>query len=431
VDVVIPCEERLERTPDGSVWGPSSYRVWSRYLAAFDGVRICARVRDVERPASVNSLASGPQVSVAPVPYYRGPWEYLRIHRQVTRAVAAAFHIGDAVIMRPGCYLAHPLYKQLRRLGAPYGVEVVGDPYEVFAPGVVSHPLRPLFRWRFTRQQQQYCAGAAAAAYVTERALQQRYPCGGRETGRSDALAATDSNGEAVLSTHYSSVSLEDRHFHTGGARRWSADGPLRLITVGTLDQLYKGVDVLLQAIAACAARGIDLRLTVVGGGRYQPALQASATSLGIGDRVEFTGSLPGPEAVKVRLAESDLFVLPSRTEGLPRALIEAMALGLPCIASAVGGIPELLPAEDLFPPGQPAGLASRLAELFQDPERLPRMSARNLVKAREFSEPVLRERRVRLYRHLRRRTEEWLQHGAGAAPLRGHRPRISPFTAG
>ena len=417
MDVLVVCEERLERTPDGVVWGPSSYQFWSRYLEVFDNVRIVARVREVKRRTGQSTQATGPNVTARPVPHYLGPVQYLRVARQVTRAVRHTYRVGDAVIMRIGSHIAHPLFQVLRRLGAPYGVEVIGDPHEVFAPGVVAHPLRPLFRWWFTRQQQRYCAGASAAAYVTQRTLQQRYPCGAYAVGVSDVQTHTDGSSEGILSTHYSSVALDETNFRTGPRRRRLA-GPFRLITVGSLEQLYKGTDVLLEAVADCVAAGVDLTLTIVGDGKYRAMLEASANRLGIAGRVAFTGALPGASAVTACLDEADLFVLPSRTEGLPRALIEAMARGLPCIASAVGGIPELLPPDDVFPPSRVAELASKIVDVIVDGDRLEQMSARNLLKAREFHEPLLRERRVEFYRHLRRQTEDWVRHYSGATDV-------------
>jgi glycosyltransferase involved in cell wall biosynthesis len=408
MDVLVVCEERLERTPDYLVWGPSSYRFWSRYLEVFDDVRIVARVRDVTHRTGQNTLATGPNVTVYPVPHYRGPFEYLKVSRQVSLAVRNRYKTGDAVIMRIGCHIAYPLYKVLRRCGAPYGVEVVGDPYEVFAPKVVAHPLRPLFRWWFTRQQRHYCAGASAAAYVTQRTLQQRYPCGAYAVGVSDVQIQPHPSSRKILSTHYSSVDLDERSFQAAGLRRRRLNGPCQLITVGSLEQLYKGTDFLLHAVAQCVGIGMDLTLTIVGDGKYRAMLETSANRLGIASRVVFTGALPGADAVKECLDKADLFVLPSLTEGLPRALIEAMARGLPCIASAVGGIPELLPPEDLVVPARAGALRAKISEVVADSERLERMSTRNALKALEFLEPILRKRRVEFYRHLRMETEEW-----------------------
>jgi glycosyltransferase involved in cell wall biosynthesis len=407
MDVLVACEERLERTPDGVVWGSSPYQFWSRYLEVFDNVRIVARLRDVKCRSGENPQANGPNVTVDPVPYYVGPLQYLKVARLVTMAVRDKYTVGDAVIMRIACHIAHPLYTRLKRLGAPYGVEVIGDPYEVFGPGVVTHPLRPFLRWWFSRQQRRYCAGASAAAYVTQRTLQERYPCGAYAVAVSDVQIRQDGFAD-VLATHYSSVELRDVDFRFLGVSARRSNGPFRLITVGSLAQLYKGTDILIQAVADCIGSGADLTLRIVGDGKYRPMLEASADKLGIAGRVTFTGALPGAQAVKEQLDKADLFVLPSRTEGLPRALIEAMARGLPCIASAVGGIPELLLSEDLVPAGRAAELSCKIAEVMADGHRLERMSAANIAKAMEFRESILRERRVEFYRYLRKKTEEW-----------------------
>ena len=88
-----------------------------------------------------------------------------------------------------------------------------------------------------------------------------------------------------------------------------------------------------------------------------------------------FLGQLPAGEMVRAQLDKADLFILPSKTEGLPRALVEAMARALPCIGTTVGGIPELLPSEDLVPPGDVKALAETIEDVLRRPERLAKMS--------------------------------------------------------
>ena len=138
--------------------------------------------------------------------------------------------------------------------------------------------------------------------------------------------------------------------------------------------------------------------------------LAARARALGLGPRVRFLGQLPAGDAVRAELDRADLFVLPSRTEGLPRAMVEAMARALPCIGSTAGGIPELLPAEDLLPPGDAAAQARKIREVVSDPGRMARMSARNLEKAEEYRDDALRERRVAFYQNITNQTETWVR---------------------
>jgi hypothetical protein len=91
--------------------------------------------------------------------------------------VRQSLRIGDAVVLRVPGNVDGLLFSRLKSLNNyPFGVEVIGDPYDVFAPGSVEHPLRPFFRWHMTRQLKNRCANACAASYVTAQALQRRYP---------------------------------------------------------------------------------------------------------------------------------------------------------------------------------------------------------------------------------------------------------------
>jgi glycosyltransferase involved in cell wall biosynthesis len=212
-----------------------------------------------------------------------------------------------------------------------------------------------------------------------------------------------------VLLTSYASVSIGFDDFIQQDREMEVHPDVLRLVTVGSLEQLYKGVDVLIRAVALCRSALPRIQLVVVGDGRYRDDLQRLADILGAADCVTFVGTLRQGAAMWRELDRADLFVLPSRTEGLPRAMIEAMARALPCIGTSVGGIPELLPEEDMVPPGDAAVLASKILEVAGDADRRSSMSRRNLDKAKEFEEKILRERRIDFYRHIEQVTARWL----------------------
>lgn len=109
-----------------------------------------------------------------------------------------------------------------------------------------------------------------------------------------------------------------------------------RLLAVGLLYEA-KAYDVLLRAVST-----LDVGLDIVGDGPLRDDLEALATSLGIGDRVTFHGLLPKPEVARL-MREAELFVLASRYENNPCSLLEALASGLPVVATPVGGVPELV----------------------------------------------------------------------------------------
>jgi len=395
VRVAVTIDHRFDRTPDGAVWSMTSfqYAFWKRYLDVFDHVRVVARVRDVPSVASNRSRADGEGVSFVSVPYYIGPWQYLRHIGQVQRAARNAIGVTDAVIMRVSGQISSCVEPMLRQTGHPYGVEVVGDPYDAWAPGYISHPLRRFFRWWFPRRMRRQCAGACAAAYVTEHTLQRRYP-----------------TAPGAFSTHYSSIVLPETAFASAPRSPRPEQRATTLIIVGTLDNLSKGPDTVIDAVGTCVQEGLDLQLILVGGGNYRDQLEAQAEALGIGGRVRFRGWVTAGEGVHAELDQADLFVLPSRQEGLSRATIEAMARALPCICSTVGGTPELLPPEDMVPCNDVDALAHKIRDVATNPERMAHMSARNLEKAKGYREEVLRKRWIELYRFVQDKTEVWLK---------------------
>lgn len=122
---------------------------------------------------------------------------------------------------------------------------------------------------------------------------------------------------------------------------RQSSETPLRLLSVGRLVPV-KGHAILLQALARARAAQANLCLAIVGGGPLEAALREQANSLGLDDVVTFHGTQPRPVVLE-QLERCDVFVLPSLSEGIPVACMEAMATGAVVVASDVNGLPELI----------------------------------------------------------------------------------------
>lgn len=382
--VVVTVEARLVGTPDGAVWscGPPARSFWDRYLTVFSQVRVVARVRHVEiRPAGAVRV-DGDGVTVWPVPHYVGAWQYLLRRQDVVRSVLASVDPDDAVVLRVPSALGTLVASSLDKSGRPYALEVVGDPLGVFAPGVLRHPLRPMLRRWYTSQLRHQCRSAAAVAYITDGYLQERYR-----------------PGPGTHTASYSSVDLPESAYVSAPRMGPVTRDGLTLVSVGSLEQMYKGIDTLIEAIALLARDGLPVRLVHVGEGRFRPRLTRLAARRGVAGQVAFRGALPPGESVRAEFDAADLFVMPSRTEGQGRALIEAMARAMPAIGSTAGGIPELLPSECLVAPDDVSGLAAKIRRMLSDPGWQAVASARNLRRARDFSATVLAERRTVYYR--------------------------------
>lgn len=139
------------------------------------------------------------------------------------------------------------------------------------------------------------------------------------------------------------------------------------IVSIGRLHRV-KGHDILLRALAAVRAQVPDAQLIVIGGGDQRHDLERLVSELDLQAAVTFTGELP-PEGVRDRLARARVFVLPSRSEGMPLSLLEAMSAGVPVVASSVGGVADLLTegAGLLVPPDDPAALAGAITPLLVD----------------------------------------------------------------
>jgi glycosyltransferase involved in cell wall biosynthesis len=402
--VLVTTESRFERTPDGRCWtvGATGYAFWTRYLDVFDEVAILARLLDVEAPSTSAVRADGQHVSLAPLTHYLGPWQYLRRHRRVSRDARRAVRADDAVILRAPGVATVAVAAALEHDAHPFGVEVIGDPEDVFAPGSgVRTMFRALLRHTMSRDLRRQCSRACAVAYVTAGSLQRRYP---------------PAPGATV--THYSSITMPDEAFVREPRALSPSVGIHRLVFVGSLEQMYKGQDVLVDAVASAANDGCIIDLTIIGDGQYRAAIERQAHERGIGDRVRFLGHLPSAAQVRAELDAADLFVLPSLTEGLPRALIEAMARGVPCVATAVGGIPELLAPSELVPRGDRQRLKETIVGVLGDPERRARLARENLARAREFHSDVLTPRRRTFYQAVRDATAEHLALRRAGCPI-------------
>jgi glycosyltransferase involved in cell wall biosynthesis len=184
--------------------------------------------------------------------------------------------------------------------------------------------------------------------------------------------------------------------------RDWGLTPEERAVgAVGHLSPV-KGHADLLDAAARLSARHPRTRVFLIGDGPLRPALEARARRLGIGDRVTITGVR---EDVARCVAMLDVVALPSHSEGMSNALLEAMALARPVVATRVGGNPELV--EDgvsgrLVPPAASEPLAQAVGELLSDPETAQRLGgeARRQVADRFPLERMV-ERHQALYRSL------------------------------
>ena len=312
----IALEAVFNRDAQGNIWSDAGFEpsFWQRYLAAFEKIAIVARMNDVSRQAPPHLIIPGEKISFVALPYYRGVGGFLgktfgllhRLNRISSRSGYFILRLPGAIGMLLGCLRA-------MRQGR-FAVEMVGDPYDVLSGEGFSTRDR-LLRGPLTLVTKLLCRGSIGNTYVTEHTLQGRYP-----------------PAKGAYCDGISSINLPPSQF-SATAKVQGGVLPFRLFFCGSLAQLYKGLDVLVEAVALLKGKHRDISVTVAGDGLYRGKMEALAKDKGVADRFIFRGQIARGE-VFAALDEADMFVMPSRTEGLPRAMVEAMARGMCCIGT-------------------------------------------------------------------------------------------------
>lgn len=174
-------------------------------------------------------------------------------------------------------------------------------------------------------------------------------------------------------------------------------DNPFRVLCVSRLIS-RKAVDVLIEAFAGVRNAFPGAELSIVGDGVEAPALHALAESLGVGDAVRFEGRQPH-DVMAAKYRQADLFVLPSRWEGMSNALLEAMASGLPVITTPTGGTLELVRENGMIvPPGDVEKLSEAISTMLGDETRRRDAAVAGRVAAETFSWSTVTEKYLDFY---------------------------------
>jgi len=384
-------EARLTQTPDKKFYSADQsffFQMFKRYLKIFDSVLVVARSAMASSNDAVDEATrvDNNGVTVLPLPYYIGPYQYLLKRNRILKTLRhyIDWNSDAATICRVpgtiGTAAARYMFKRKRH----YGVEVVGDPRDVFAPGSFSHPFRPVFQYSSVKNLKSVVKYASAAIYVSKATLQGRYP-----------------TADKIFSTYASNVMLPPEAFVTD-AKTLKSTPPFSLATVGSLSAMYKSPDIAIEAMAILKKRGLRVSLQWLGDGRYRLEMETLAKKIGVSDVISFVGNIGSASEVRAYLDNADLFVLPSRTEGLPRALVEAMARGLPCIGTNIGGIPELLDKQALVPVNSAERLAEKIEQFLNTPVLADAQAKRNLMEAQNYAFDILNARRTKFYEYLK-----------------------------
>lgn len=385
-------DHRFFRGPGGELYTAGTFpaSAWDRFLDHFEELHVVARDGGPVGEGVRLARSDRARVEFDFLPSLGSLQQLVLGSDDVRTRMRAAVERADAVVARLPSEIGLLAIKYARRLGKPFAVELVGcawDSYRTHGAGA-ARLYAPLAYAR-TRAA---VASAPFVLYVTQSWLQDRYRTAGEWRSASNvALSAMDAGGESRRELRLKRLQ--------GGER------PI-LGTIGTLWTKYKGLQTAIEALAKLRSSGLDLNYRILGPGPVEP-WQELAREHGVGDLVHFDGTRSAGNDVADWLDGIDIYLQPSFTEGLPRAMIEAMSRGAACIGSTCGGIPELLPPERLHRPGDAKRLEELVRRLATDPAAVAAASLADRKTAHQFDPEALSKIRSEHYGALRRESEK------------------------
>ena len=351
-------------------------KLLDRYAAVFGNVGIVTRV---DRTNAISTYTQTDKLTVDKYRVIEYP-NYLTLRgicankRNSTKGLEDEISQCDALIIRLPSFLGSKCVRIARKYQKPFLIELVGCPWDSLRNHGLSGKILAPYMWLTTKHQ---VRKASDVLYVTSEFLQRRYPTQGRQIGCSDVELQ---NNEQNMLCNKSENQREEKKIIIG--------------TVGKIDLKYKGHATVIKAIKKMKAQGYNVQYQIVGPGD-KSYLENCATKNNVMDNVVFTGSM-GHDKIFEWLDTIDIYIQPSLTEGMPRALIEAMSRGCPCIASNAGGMPELLEEKFIFPKGNVGQLTKILLNAPQN--GLYAQGVRNKEFTKQFSPDVLKEKRLAFY---------------------------------
>ncbi|NLC63752.1 MAG: glycosyltransferase family 4 protein [Thermoanaerobacterales bacterium] len=361
--------------------GTLNNTLFERYFAVFEEVEVLARCEIIGNDKYNDKIIENNKVTLPILNLINAvdSFNYKQIFPWVKKAVMAT----DCVIARLpsvlgiiACYYALKLHK-------PWAVEVVGHAWDALwyhgsLKGKISAPILTFLTKTMVKK-------APYVLYVTNNFLQIHYPTRGKSIACSNVeLPIFD---EEVLEKRLTKID--------------SKTYPIKIGLIGAMSSKLKGIDDAIKALSIARSQLPPFEFHVLGGGdkRYFYKL---AVQKGLKEEVKFDGTLSSGKPVFDWLDQLDLYIQPSKTEGLPRALIEALSRGLPAIGSFVGGIPELLDEECIIKPGDINSLGKKIVWVLSNPSKQKELAMRNFKRAGEYSKTILDKRRTGFWREFR-----------------------------
>ncbi|WP_208796365.1 glycosyltransferase [Exiguobacterium acetylicum] len=299
----------------------------------------------------------------------------LKIEKYINKA--------DMIFARMPSIISDMTISMAKKRKKPYLVEVGGCAWDShWNHSLVGKIVAPYMFFK----ERKNILDASFAIYVTQKWLQKRYPTKG-------------------MSTSASNVYLEKNDFKVLDNRKiriknLNKKNIFKIGTTAAIDVKYKGQDDVVKAISNLKKQGFNIQYELVGGGDKK-YIQNLSEKLSVSENVVFKGLLLKKDVIEW-MDQIDLYIQPSKQEGLPRALVEAISRACPAIGSNTAGIPELLNDDCIFKAASIREIENLIKKRYMNKEILIKESEANFLKSKDFSIELLNENRNKIYKRYR-----------------------------
>jgi len=357
-------------------------KAFEPYLLHFDTVTVLANLSKKPVDFSKLDVSSAERIDFAFANNKRLFGNYVKSYFKEDEYLKERILAHDGVAVRLPSELGLFAIEIAKKYKKPYAIEVVGDAWDSYwyhgtLKGKVMAAITE-FRTKKALWHSKF------AIYVTQEYLQRVYPM-------KQGLARNASN---VVLPDTPDIEIYNRHIE----RLKNPPAKLRFGLIGTLNVAYKGLEESLKALKSLVGQMPDFEMLFVGKGDTT-YLEGLIESTGMQQHAVIIGKISSGQPVFDFLDSLDVYLHPSKHEGLPRAVIEAMSRACPVLASSIAGTPELLPAKYIHKPGDYQTLAKQIRQVITNKDELCEMAKVNFDKSAEYSFTEIRNKKSDFWR--------------------------------
>lgn len=345
--------------------------ITDRYMEFFDELTIFCRAIEKQPFDTKLFELKNPSITVKPVS--NGS---LVISKKAKKIMENEIKNADALIVKLHSKIAEWAIYYARKYDVPYLVESVGCPWDAYWNHSLKGKVVAPFMTASTKKE---LKRAPFAVYVTKEFLERRYPCAGKWIDCSDVeLQEMD---DSILEKRLDKIEKSEKELVLG--------------TLAQVDVLYKGQEYVIRALGELKKKGKILKYRLAGSGSCE-YLQKIAEKCDVSEQIEFCGVLAHDD-VFTWLDDIDFYIQPSKQEGLPRAMIEAISRACPAAGSTAGGMGELVDKNYIFRKGNVKQIVQILDKL--DPMSMKEQARKNFETAQSYKKEYLDKKRRAFYK--------------------------------